>query len=335
VTRTSEILVPPGVRPRPAGGTPELPTFDGALPPLDHDRVAWPGRQLALGPVPMHVREVPGPAEETGVYVHGLGGSSTNWTDLAGLLSVRMNGQLVDLPGFGHSRPPLGYDYTLRSHADAVAGFIDGLARGPVHLFGNSMGGAIAMLIASGRPDLVRSLTLVSPAVPDLRPRPGRLSDPRMALMWLPVVGGRARRALAALSDRERAWQLLRLCFAQPELIPPQRVAAAEAEFCARRAMPWAVVALGRSTKGLVRTWLARKPASLWTAARCVSAPTLVVWGAEDRLVSVRKAARTAAQLRNGRLLVLPRCGHVAQIECPEQVARAILGMLDAAPAGR
>jgi pimeloyl-ACP methyl ester carboxylesterase len=319
----------------PTTGTLAFPTFDGELPPLDHDLVAWPGRQLPIGPVPMHVREVPGPAAETGVYIHGLGGSSTNWTDLAGLLAVRMNGLLVDLPGFGHSRPPYGYDYTLRAHAGAVAGFIDGLGRGPVHLFGNSMGGAIAILVASQRPDLVRSLTLVSPAVPDLRPRIGRLSDPRMALAYLPVVGGRARRALAALSDRERAEQLLRLCFAQPELIPPQRVAAAEAEFSRRRAMPWASAALGRSMIGLVRTWLARKPASLWTAASRVTAPTLVVWGTEDRLVSVRKAARTAALMRHSRLLVLPRCGHVAQMECPEAVARAMLGMVDAAPFGR
>jgi pimeloyl-ACP methyl ester carboxylesterase len=323
------------LRQRPAGVMHRLPIFDGELPSLDYDRVAWPGRQLPVGPVSMHVREVPGPAAETGVYVHGLGGSSTNWTDLAGLLSVRMNSLLVDLPGFGRSRPPAGYDYTLRSHAAAVAGFIDGLGRGPVHLFGNSFGGAIAMLIASQRPDLVRSLTLVSPAVPDLRPRLGRLSDPRMALTYLPVLGGRARRAIAALSDRERAEQLLRLCFAQPELIPPQRVAAAEAEFCARRAMPWASAALGRSMIGLVRTWLARKPASLWTAASRITTPTLVVWGTEDRLVSVRKATRTAALLRNSRLLVLPRCGHVAQMECPEPVARATLGMLDAASAGR
>jgi pimeloyl-ACP methyl ester carboxylesterase len=312
----------------------DLPTYDGPLPELDLDRDAWPGRRLDVGPVPLHVREVPGPDEETGVYVHGLGGSSTNWTDLAALLSIRMNGLLVDLPGFGRSEPPRGFDYTLRSHADVVTGFIDALDRGPVHLFGNSMGGAIAMMIAAERPDLVRSLTLVSPAMPDLRPYPWRMSDPRLPLAYLPVIGARARRSLAALSDQERAGQLIRLCFAHPEDIPPQRMAAAVSEFTERRAMPWARAALGRSTVGLVRTWLARKPGSLWTVARGISAPTLVVWGTEDKLVSVRKAPRTAGLLRRGRLLVLPRCGHVAQMECPEPVARAVLGMLDSAQRG-
>ncbi|HET8641168.1 MAG TPA: alpha/beta hydrolase [Pseudonocardiaceae bacterium] len=312
-----------------------LPTYDGELPPLDHELASWPGRVSTAGPVPLHVREVPGPAEETGLFVHGLGGSSTNWTDLAALLSVRMNGLLVDLPGFGHTQPPRTYDFTLRSHAEAVIGYLEAIGRGPVHLFGNSMGGAISMMIAAERPELVRSLTLVAPAMPDLRPSLDRMADPRIVLAFLPVVGRPARRALAALSDRERTLQLIRLCFAQPHLIPPQRLAATEAEFTARRGMPWARRALDRSTVGLIRAWLARKPASLWTVAARVGVPTLVVWGADDKLVSVRKAARTASLLRNGRLLVLPDCGHVPQMECPEQVARATLGMLAAADTGQ
>ena len=64
-----------------------------------------------------------------------------------------------------------------------------------MHLFGNSMGGAISMIVAAAQPDLVRTLTLVSPAVPDLRPRLRRVSDPRMPLAFLPVVGTRVRRA--------------------------------------------------------------------------------------------------------------------------------------------
>lgn len=332
MTTSSEIPRAPVRPPRDLG---ELPTYDGELPEIDHDHVAWPGRLSDQGPVPLHVREVPGPPGETGLFVHGLGGSSTNWTDLAALLSVRMNGLLVDLPGFGHTEPPPGYDFSLRAHAGAVIGYLDAIGRGPVHLFGNSMGGAISIVIASERPDLVRSLTLVSPAVPDLRPSPGRLSDPRMALAFLPLVGAPARKGLAALSDRERAMQLIRLCFANPHLIPPQRLASAEAEFTARRAMPWARMALDRSTVGLIRAWLARRPASLWTAAGRVEVPTLVVWGTEDKLVSVRKATRTAGVLPNSRLLVLPECGHVAQMECPEPVARATIGMLEAADAGR
>ena len=314
-----------------------VPMHTGPLPALDHDVTQWPGRTIESGGVRLHVREVEGPGHggETAVYVHGLGGSSTNWTDLAGLLSGRMRGLIVDLPGFGRSEPPRGYDYTMDAHADAVTGFVDGLNAGPVHLFGNSMGGVISMMVAAARPDLVRTLTLVSPAVPDLRPRTGRTSDPRLPLAFLPVVGARARRALAELTPRERAEQIIRLCYAHPEMIPPQRLAAAEAEFAERMAMPWARAALGRSTVGLLRSWLVRRPNSLWTVAGRITAPTLVVWGTEDKLVSVRKAPRTARLIENGRLFVLPRTGHVAQMERPESVARAVLGMVDAVDGGR
>jgi pimeloyl-ACP methyl ester carboxylesterase len=64
-----------------------------------------------------------------------------------------------------------------------------------------------------------------------------------------------------------------------------------------------------------------------------VTVPTLVVWGTEDKLVSVRKAPRTARLLPKARLLVLPRTGHVAQMERPVTVARAVLGMWERAEA--
>lgn len=315
----------------------QVPMYQGKLPPLDYEVPHWPGRIMESGGLRLYVREVdgPAPAGEVAVYVHGLGGSSTNWTDLAGLLSVRMRGLIVDLPGFGRSEPPRGYDYTMEAHAAVVTRFVEGLGGGPVHLFGNSMGGAIAMLVAAARPELVRTLTLVSPAVPDLRPNPWRASDPRLPLAFLPIVGRPARRSLAALTPRQRAEQVIRLCFAHPEEVPPQRIAAAEAEYAERLATPWAAAALGRSTVGLIKSWLVRRPNSLWTIAGRITAPTLVIWGTEDRLVSVRKAPRLAALLERGRLLVLPRTGHVAQMERPERVARAVLGMASAIDDGR
>ena len=62
-------------------------------------------------------------------------------------------------------------------------------------------------------------------------------------------------------------------------------------------------------------------------AAARVQAPTLVVWGERDRLVSPRLAARTAAAIPGARLLMLPGVGHVAQIEAAETVARAVAAL--------
>lgn len=110
------------------------------------------------------------------LFVHGLGGSAANWTALMARLGGDLDGEAVDLPGFGESAPPADGDLGLSGHVRAVTGYLEASGRGPVHLFGNSLGGAVAVRLAALRPDLVRSLTLVSPALPEL-PRsapPGR-----------------------------------------------------------------------------------------------------------------------------------------------------------------
>ncbi|MFD1150555.1 alpha/beta fold hydrolase [Saccharothrix hoggarensis] len=311
-----------------------VPLSAAPLPPLDTTIQPWPGDYVELAGHSVHVRRTPGPTESTAVYVHGLGGSATNWTDLAAQLRERVDGHALDLPGFGRSEPIDGYDYRMSTHARIVTEYIESLGTGPVHLFGNSMGGAITLIVASTRPDLVRTLTLVSPAVPDLRPSLRRVSDPRLPLAFLPVVGARVRAQLAAVTPRERTHQMLRLCFADPTSVPPHRIEQSEHEYTERSAQAWAGDALSRSTVDLIRTWLVPRSKSMWVLAPKVTAPTLVVWGAEDRLVSVRKAPRVARLVPRGRLLVLPRTGHVAQMERPVSVARAVLGMWEAADRG-
>jgi pimeloyl-ACP methyl ester carboxylesterase len=301
------------------------------LPVRDPYQAPWPGREVTTGGVTLHVRETPGPDRVPAVYVHGLSGSATNWTDLAALLSTRAGGTAVDLPGFGLSSPLASRDYSPAGHADALLCFLAGRGR-PVHLLGNSFGAAVAMTVAARRPELVRSLTLVSPAMPDRRPDPRRVSDPKLLLALLPGLGRRARAELAAQSPRTRAEQVVRLCFGDPSLAPEHRLAEAAAEFEARGRMEWAREAGERTGKAMVASWL--RGESLWSVAARVQAPTLVVWGDRDRLVAPRLARRTAATLPNARLQMLPGVGHVAQIEAPDAVARAVAGLWDAVDSG-
>ena len=307
-----------------------IPLSDAPLPPLDPPKPPWPGAEVTAGGVTLHVRRTPGKGDTAAIYVHGLNGSATNWTDLAWLLSEHAGGMAVDLPGFGRSVPTDGFVYSPAANAEVLARFLRGLDLGPVHLFGNSLGGTVSMLLAAEHPELVRTLTLVSPAVPDLRPSVRRLSDPRLPLLFLPVLGPRVRRALMTMSPRQRAMQLIRLCVADPTNIPESRIAELADEFAERATMTWAGDALMASAVGLFRAWLVPRARSLWTLAPRLTMPTLVVWGTEDKLVTVRKAPRIAGLLPHARLLVLPRTGHVAQMERPKTVARAVLGMWEA-----
>ena len=308
---------------------PAVPLADPAsFPRLDPHRGPWPGRAVTSGGVTLHVRETPGPPGTRAVYVHGLGGSSTNWTDLAAQLGSRAGGTAVDMPGFGRTPPPAGFDFSPAAHADALLCFLAG-GNEPVHLLGNSLGGAIAMSVAARRPELVRTLTLVSPAMPDRRPDPRRMADIRIGLALLPgPIGERARAGLAAETPRTRAEQVVRVCFGDPSRVPEHRLAEAAEEIVVRNGQEWAREAGERTARAMVASWW--WGASPWTVAARVPVPTLVIWGDRDRLVSPRLAARTASTIPRARLLMLPGVGHVAQIEAPDTVARAVAKLWEA-----
>jgi adenylyltransferase/sulfurtransferase len=188
----------------------------------------------------------------------------------------------VDLPGFGRSRPPAGFDFTPAAHADALLCFLAGRNE-PVHLLGNSFGGAIALSVAARRPELVRTLTLVSPAMPDRRPDPRRMADVRLALALIPGrIGDRARAGLAAIPPRVRAEQVVQVCFGDPTRVPEHRLVEAAEDIAFRSGLAWAQEAGERTARGLVASWW--WGASPWATAARVQAPTLVVWGERDRL---------------------------------------------------
>jgi pimeloyl-ACP methyl ester carboxylesterase len=316
-----------------ANAVPSMPAGAAPIPP-------WPGELVQLDVGDIFVRSTPAlPGSEPAVYVHGLGGSALNWTDLMGLLSEPASGpggtalpllagEALDLPGFGFSPPPANGDYSLDARAAAVVALIEKRASWPVHLFGNSLGGAISTRVAARRPDLVRSLTLISPALPDLRPR---LLPARLALVAVPGVGRWLLNKMLAMPPERRTDTSVSELYADPGRIRPERRAEAIAEIMRRDRLGYAADVLLGSTRALVAEYTRPGPASLWHDAALVTAPTLLIYGSHDRLVSPALAGRAARTFRNGRVLVLPRIGHVAMMERPDLVAADVREFLQAA----
>jgi pimeloyl-ACP methyl ester carboxylesterase len=274
---------------------------------------------------------------ERALYVHGLGGASTNWTDLAALLAVRFDGYALDLPGFGRSAPPPRY--SIQRHVQAVVDVLEwvvarpGPGQGdPVHLVGNSLGGLVSVWVAARRPDLVGTLTLISAAMPVYRV-PAAF-DRVITLLLLPGVPALAERRLAGVSPEQRVRGLLQMCFGDPRRVPPERVAEAVEETRQRDEQPWAGQALTRSMRGLMTSYLRVGRANAWRMARSVKAPSLVVWGDKDKLVDPALAPRLAAVLPDARLQVQAGVGHLAMLEAPEPTARAVLALAEDAAAG-
>ncbi|MGW7575376.1 alpha/beta fold hydrolase [Streptomyces sp. NPDC054765] len=263
---------------------------------------------------------------EPALYVHGLGGSSQNWSDLMPLLAGRVDGEAIDLPGFGQSPPPDDGNYSVSAQARAVIRHLDAAGRGPVHLIGNSMGGAASTRVAAVRPDLVRTLTLISPALPELRPQ---LTAVPTALLAVPGIAGLFGRLTHDWTPERRTREVLALCYGDPGRVSPEGFNAAVDEYARRLELPYFWEVMERSARGLVNAYTLGGQHNLWRQAERVLAPTLLVYGGRDRLVSFRMARRAAAAFRGSRLLTLPEAGHVAMMEYPETVARAIRELLD------
>jgi pimeloyl-ACP methyl ester carboxylesterase len=329
--------------PEPAGPRPAVRS-SRPLPRLRTLPPPWPGSDVPVTGGSLFVRHTPwrGPVDgdgrnaprERAVYVHGLGGASTNWTDLAALLAVRFDGWALDLPGFGRSQPPPRGRYTIRGHTASVVDVVEhvrdlpGDGQGePVHLLGNSLGGLVSLLVAARRPDLVATLTLVSPAMPVYRVPPA--FSRALLLLLLPGIPSLAERRMARIAPEQHVRAMIRMCFGDPRRVPRARIEQAVQEMRERAEQPWADRALTRSMRGLITSYLRVGGTNAWQLARSLTMPTLVLWGDEDKLVDPALAPRLAATIPGAVLQVLEGVGHVAMLESPEDTARAVLGLVE------
>ena len=302
------------------------------LPALDPETERWPGEYVDVSGIAIHVRREPGgDGAEPALLIHGLGGSSTNWTDFAAQIGGFVDVEAIDLPGFGRSAESPEHDYSIRRQVATVIAYLVQSGRGAVHLVGNSMGGLIAIEVAAVRPDLVRTLTLISPAVPDvrrLRAHPLK-SDKALAFVIVPGLGELGMRRIARLPVAQRVGGTINAVFADASRYPASRLAQDVEDLTERGAsQPWAGAALLAATRALARVqYLTGR--GVWARMRTIAAPTLVVWGAHDRLVAPDLAAYVAAAIADSRLLYAEDLGHVAMMEDPQLVARAFVALLE------
>ncbi|MFD3919807.1 alpha/beta fold hydrolase [Streptomyces sp. NPDC058595] len=303
----------------------ELPeTLAAAVPRVSTVRVAEGERlrTVALPGLTLNVRSRP-PTRAglpRALYVHGLGGSSQNWSDLMPLLADVVDGEAVDLPGFGDSPPPEDRNYSVTAHARAVIRLLDASGHGPVHLLGNSLGGAVTTRIAAARPDLVRTLTLVSPALPEIRVQRNALPTALLAVPGVAALFGRMTREWTA---EQRTRGVMALCYGDPGRVSEEGLRHAVEEMERRQRLPHFWEAMTRSARGIVDAYTLGGQQGLWRQAERVLAPTLLVYGGRDQLVSYRMARKASAAFRDSRLLTLPDAGHVAMMEYPRAVAEA------------
>jgi pimeloyl-ACP methyl ester carboxylesterase len=286
---------------------------------------AWPGelRTLSTGRRVFVRHTVPG-GEGAGrsgtpiVYVHGLGGSSTNWTALMRELHDDAEQWAIDLPGFGESPP--GDRHTVAEYVADVVAFLETFDR-PVHLVANSLGGMICVYAASRRPDLMLTLSLVSPAMPQYRLPWAAQATAVMAVPWL---GERILRTAAGIPTEKQADRLAAMLFADVAVVPMAELTFAAEQRDKWIEKPYADTVLLQALRSIVRHYTRPGRESAWRAASHILRPTLVIMGARDTLVGAWGRTRWRRALRYARLVYMPNTGHVAMMEHPAAVAAIV-----------
>jgi 3-oxoadipate enol-lactonase len=244
------------------------------------------------------------------VLVHGVATSSSIWRRVAPALATRHLVATPDMPGFGAS-PPIGRGFVLEDVADALADGLSGVPA-PFDVLGNSLGGAVAIVLAERRPDLVRRLILAAPAglAPHRAPIPaiaGRVSAT--------VVAARRRVAPRLVANTAARRVLLYGLLTDP--------AAASAEEAR------AIIGASRGAKRVGAAVAVVAAADLRSRLAALTVPVAFLWGARDHLFPVATLEELRALVPGAHAEVIQGAGHVPQLDTPEEFVAAVERLLD------
>jgi len=248
------------------------------------------------------------------LLLHGLGGTRASLFETAAELSRSYRVHAPDLPGFGSSGKPTLGAYNARWFAEIMLGLLDQLEVDRTHVVGNSMGGRIAIELGLVAPERIRALGLLCPAVAWLK----RGLHP-IVRMLRPEFGllphGLRRSTVAA-----QFWSL----FCDRDLIDPAVLDLVVDEFQRIYHTAGARYALLASARNIYleapfgRSGFYRRLAEL-------QPPALFVWGSHDWLVPAAFSPHVRKWLPQAEQVTLERCGHVPQVERPEETNRLLL----------
>lgn len=246
------------------------------------------------------------------VLVHAFLMSHLSFDDIIDELAERFHVIAPDLPGFGESEKPspARYAYGIESAAEAVADLIAAFGVGRAHVIGHSMGAAVALTLAAGHPELVQRLVLEDALC---YPVPLKLGS-RLSLV--PVLGGILfkqlfGRAMFRAHMRDRV-------FRPSARLPMDRIDRHYDLFNtpSARESAHAVMRAIIDTRAVV----ARLPR--------VRAPTLVVWGGEDREYPVASANRLAREIHGAKLEIMD-AGHAPHEERPREFVALVTEFME------
>ena len=251
------------------------------------------------------------------LFVHGLAGCSATWRAVLPALAERATVIAPDLPGHGRSDKPR-QDYSLGAQAAMLRDLCGALGVERATVVGHSLGGGVAMQLAYQHPELCERLVLVAS---------GGLGDEVSWLLRLLALPGAEYLLPVAFPGFVRdagngiSRGLARLGFRAPRLEQEWRAYTSLADPESRQSFVRTLRAVieprGQAVSAADKLYLASE------------LPTLIVWGAQDRIIPVEHARTAHEMVPGSRLVVLDHAGHFPHAEEPARFVEVVLDLLE------
>jgi pimeloyl-ACP methyl ester carboxylesterase len=248
------------------------------------------------------------------LLIHGFGAGMWVWEKQVDVLSQFYRVYALDLIGHGYSdRPKI--DYRPETYLRSVSDFMEAVGIERATLIGNSMGGGIAWALAGRFPERVEKLVLIDCVPPDVLDHLKNLSFRMLsAIIDIPLLSrmvfwGVRRGSVRRILDD----CVFDLNCTTTEVVDRQcRISRIEGT-------SWVLYSTFKH---------AREAPKLEKYLSRISHPTLLIWGAEDRVFSPAVGEVLRRNIPGSRLQIIKRSGHIPMWETPEEVNRVILDFL-------
>jgi len=236
------------------------------------------------------------------LFIHGLGSSADRWLGIPDALSANFHTVALDLPGFGKSDKPTTMDYTIENFRKTIADFINTINDGKTSIVGHSLGGYIAAEVAIQNSQVER-LVLIDSS--------GMLKKPT------PLLEEYLKVAMNPTKDKVR--KVFEQMVADPARIPSKLVE----DFISRINSPNAKYAFKSTLQNSANTQI-----GLGRLKLIENIPTLIVWGAEDKVIPPEHSRLFKEAISNSQIKIIQDAGHAPFAEKPDQVCEILRNFL-------
>ena len=285
---------------------PDLPTAE-----LEQRWAPPPSTFIEVQGQRVHLRDE-GPRDDPVpiVLIHGTSASLHTWDGWAEALRSQRRVIRFDLPGFGLTGPNAVDDYSMAVYVQWLGALLDRLGVQRAVLAGNSLGGEVAWATAHAMPERVDKLILVDAAGYAFESESVPLALRIAATPGLNVL-------MRQLLPPGMVEKSVRSVYGDPARVTPQLV------------QRYRDLALRAGNRHALATRMAQHNTGREQDIRDLKIPTLILWGARDRLIPPANGDRFAADIQGSQLVVFPELGHVPQEEDPAATVAVVQKFLE------